>query len=163
MKNQTLATAGIVILLLIGGWWLYNTGTTAPAPENAETSGKTGESSNTGTSSPNPQSPTAPAAGESVSVADQPAGMSVIVSSVSLSQMGWVAVKDDRGWILGAGRLEMGTHQNISVPLLRTTESGQRYQALLYIDDGDKEFDLRKDSLVIESGGSVAGAMFSAQ
>lgn len=156
-QNQTLISAGVVILLLIGGWWLYNSnGPAMPTPQGNEKEDVAAET-------PAPQGPVAPAEGESVTVADQPAGMAVVVSTVNLSQMGWIAVKDDHGWILGAGRFDAGTSKDVSVPLLRGTEPGERYQVLLYIDEGDKEFDFRKDSLVIESGGSVAGTMFNAQ
>jgi hypothetical protein len=36
------------------------------------------------------------------------------------------------------------------------------YQVLVYVDDGDKSFDLHKDTLVMSSDGAVSGAMFSA-
>src|SRR3990167_9262955 len=47
---------------------------------------------------------------ESVSIADQVASDTITVASVSFTQSGWVAVRDDRGWTLGAGRFEKGTH-----------------------------------------------------
>ena len=101
--------------------------------------------------------------GESVSVSNQLAGETVSLSSVTFSETGWVAVRDDRGWTLGAKRFEAGTHGDAVITLLRGTEAGQRYQVLLYVDDGDRLFDVKKEILVTRSDGSVAGAMFSAQ
>ena len=99
---------------------------------------------------------------ESVSVSDQPAGNIVAVSSVTFTQSGWIAVRDDRGWTLGAGRFEAGTHTNAAVSLLRATIPGERYQVLLYIDDGEEEFDFKKEILVTRSDGSIAGTTFKA-
>ena len=88
--------------------------------------------------------------------------MSIQVKKASLVQIGWIAVRDGNGRTLGAGRFEPGVHADVEVPLLRTTEAGQSYQALIYVDDGDKEFDLHKDILVTKDDGSVAGDIFSA-
>jgi len=77
--------------------------------------------------------------------------------------VGWIAVRDSNGRTLGAGRFEAGTHSNVEVPLLRTTLTGQSYQVLIYVDDGDRVFDLHSDILVTRSDGSVAGDVFSAR
>jgi len=103
------------------------------------------------------------ATGDSVSVSSQGAGMSVTVASVSLSQPGWIAIRDNTGRTLGAALFPAGTHADVSVPLLRATQAGQRYQALLYFDDGKKSFDLHTETLVENSDGSIAGTTFSAQ
>ena len=162
--------AGIVLaLVFIGGWWLIAT--------NASNGGKAGaETQNdqlTGSSSEQVQpgsvlgpiseeTPTITASNESIDVADQSAGMSVKVKEASLVQTGWIAVRDGNGRTLGAGRFEPGVNTDVDVPLLRATEAGQSYQALIYVDDGDKEFDLHKDILVTKDDGSVAGDIFSA-
>jgi hypothetical protein len=96
-----------------------------------------------------------------VEVADQPAGSIVAIHSVTLVKMGWVAVRDNEGRILGAARFDEGTHTGI-VELLRNTVAGNSYQVLLYVDDGDRAFDLHKDILVSESDGRVAGTTFVA-
>lgn len=144
------------VAVLIGGWLLLSAGGLMP-------SGSGGDQEVDETIPPPPPSPTAQSSGETISVSDQPAGMTISVASLTLPQMGWVAVRDNKGWILGAGRFEAGEHQNASVPLLRATVASERYQALLYVDDGDKQFDFKKDTLIIEGDGSVAGTMFSAQ
>jgi len=100
--------------------------------------------------------------GESVKVKDQPAGMDVKVSSLSLSETGWVGIRDGDGRILGAGRFDAGSFENVAVPLLRATVAGESYQVLLYVDDGDREFDLHKDILISGPNGGVAGTNFRA-
>jgi hypothetical protein len=102
-------------------------------------------------------------AGESVNVSDQAAGSAVRVAMVTLSQRGWLAARDSSGKILGAARFEPGSNTGVSIPLLRPTVSGEKYQVLVYIDDGDNSFDLHKDTLVMNADGSVARTTFSAQ
>lgn len=98
---------------------------------------------------------------ESVHVADQPAGTEVKVSSLSLSETGWVGVRDGDGRVLGASRFDAGKFENVTVSLLRATVAGDSYQVLLYVDDGDREFDLHKDILISGPSG-VAGTNFKA-
>lgn len=102
------------------------------------------------------------AGGESVEVEDQRAGMEVKVSSLALSEMGWVGVRDSDGRVLGAGRFEAGSYKNVAVPLLRATVAGDAYQVLLYADDGDREFDLHKDILITDTNDDVGGTNFKA-
>lgn len=99
---------------------------------------------------------------ESIKVADQPAGMEVKVSSLYLPEMGWVGIRDGDGRVLGAGRFDAGSFTNVTISLLRATVAGDSYQALLYVDDGDKIFDLQKDILITGSNGGVAGTNFKA-
>lgn len=106
--------------------------------------------------------PTVTAGGEAVAVVDQSAGSIVKVASVTLAQTGWVAVRDNKGWVLGARRFEAGTNTDVEVVLQRNTVAGEKYQVLLYSDDGDKEYDLHKDSLIMNADASVTGATFTA-
>jgi len=103
------------------------------------------------------------AEGDNVSAADQAAIKVAIASSVTLSKLGWVAVRDSRGWILGAERLTAGTRQSVTITLLRGMEAGKVYEMVLYHDDGDMAFDLHKDSLVMKSDGSAVSAAFLAK
>ena len=103
------------------------------------------------------------AEGDSVSVADQGASKIAVASSVTLSKLGWVAVRDSKDWILGAERLTAGTHEDVAITLLRGMEAGKSYEMVLYVDDGDLAFDLHKDSLVMESDGSAVSAAFLAK
>lgn len=156
----------VVALLIIGAWYL---GTTYKAPSRVKAKEATTTSMTTSQTETETPSATVSAdtktsisvGGSAVTVKDQPAGSSVTVASATLPQLGWIAVRDASGRTLGAGRFSAGTVTNAEVPLLRATEAGQRYQVLLYVDDGDKEFDLHKDTLVTNSDGSVAGATFT--
>jgi hypothetical protein len=161
--------AGVVIVLLvIGAWYLGTTfkpATGTKVTMATSTSGTNiGSSTNasTNTTGTTPAGATLTVSGGAVSVKDQPAGSSVLVSSVTLAQLGWVAVRDSSGRTLGAALFGAGTYSAVQVPLLRNTVSGEHYQVLLYADDGDKVFDLHKDTLVMNADGTVAGTTFTA-
>lgn len=103
------------------------------------------------------------AEGNSLTVVDQAAGMNVAVRSVTLTEKGWIAIRDESGSTIGAALVAAGTHSDVSVPLLKPTKAGQNYQALIYFDDGTKTFDLQTETIVLNPDGSVAGATFNAQ
>lgn len=165
---------GIVVALLVIGAWYLGTAYKIPSGTKVadtktdattsmtDTSG-TGETTQTTSSTDTSaeHTPVLPVSGSAVTVKDQPAGDTVTVESATLPQLGWIAVRDSDGRTLGAGRFDAGTVTNVQVPLLRATEPGQRYQVLLYVDDGDKAFDLHTDTLVTNADGSVAGATFT--
>lgn len=90
-----------------------------------------------------------------VAVADQAAGQSVAIESVTVRPPGvWVAVQEVNedgtlGNVLGAA-LVGHPASNVNVPLLRPTLAGQEYAVVLYRDDGNGQFDLANDSLYID-------------
>jgi hypothetical protein len=92
---------------------------------------------------------------DSLRVAEQTAGNEVYVAAVALSHPGWVAVREEHngegGAILGAQWFPEGEHEG-TVELLRGTTVGQRYHAYLFLDDGDKQFDAKKDTPVTRNG-----------
>lgn len=90
--------------------------------------------------------PTLAPSGEAVVVQSQQAGGLVRVDSVTITRPSWVVVREE-GWILGAARLDQSATE-VTVPLLRETESGNTYEVVVYVDDGDKEFDHLADVLV---------------
>jgi len=160
----------VVVLLLIGAWYLGTTHkvgssmgwsstgtTTTTADSSASNTAQTTTGTNSTVSAADMQ-----VGGGAITVSDQPAGSFVVVKSVTLAQPGWVAIRDAAGKTLGAGYFAAGTQTAVQVPLLRNTTSGEKYQALIYADDGDRTFDLHKDTLVMNSDGSVAGASFTA-
>lgn len=162
-NNRLLVGAGAAVLI-IGALWLMTRGEARDPFANVHSSEDTKQEQTTNTSSTSSAHNNVNSTisnDESVSVADQPAGDTVTIASVTFTEVGWVAVRDDRGWTLGAKRFEPGTHSNVAMSLLRATEAGQRYQVLLYIDDGDGAFDLDKEILVTRSDGSVAGVTFT--
>lgn len=170
MKNRnTQIVSGVVVLLVVilfGGWWMKSRGVLSKFSSRAATTTINAVLEDATTTNPvglggKISNPTAVATGDSVTVKDQDAFSSITVSSVTLSQNGWVAVRDADGRTLGAGWFEAGTHENVAVPLLRSTVAGERYQALLYVDTGDDhQFDVHNETLVTNSDGSVAGAIF---
>lgn len=86
--------------------------------------------------------------GDVIIVNDQPAGNKVTVELVTTNEGGWVAIHEDRngkpGNILGAQFFSSGA-QSGAVDLLRATEGGKIYYAVLRSDDGDRQFDYTKD------------------
>lgn len=101
-----------------------------------------------------------------VTAVDQKAGMVALVSKVTLSDAGWVVVREDTGngmgSILGAQWLPAGTANDVSVDLLRKTEANKNYFVALYTDNGDKKFDKVTD-LPIAVDGKVISRIFSAK
>lgn len=128
--------------LLVSAWFLNgNPSLTLPLPSSSPLTAATSTS------------PTAPQSG-ALSVADQAAGDTVTVESVTVPPPGvWVAVREmhgtDLGNVLGAARAG-GPRSNFSVPLLRATEPGRPYAVELYRDDGSGVFDLSKDSVYVD-------------
>jgi hypothetical protein len=143
---------GIVLVVVLAiGWWLF-TKPTNDASTNTQTNTQTNTGTNTGTSSATNTRPTAQVnTGEEVHADDQPAGDRVIVSNAKISRSSWLAVRDDTR-IYGARRVDpVGDGQSfndVEIPLLRNTESGTTYRVVVYVDDGDKTFDFKKDALV---------------
>ena len=89
------------------------------------------------------------ASGESLAVMNQDAGMSVKISAMELTRESWVAIKEvASNRILGAGRFPPGATAG-TVKLLRGTQAGGKYEALIYVDDGEKKYDLHADDLVL--------------
>lgn len=101
-----------------------------------------------------------------LAVADQSAGSVVTVSKVTFSAAGWIVVREDTGSgmgsILGAQWLPAGTHENVTVDLLRKTEAKKNYFVVLHGDNGDKKFDKAVDGEVMVGGKAVSG-VFSAK
>ncbi len=102
-----------------------------------------------------------------VDVENQSAGNLVTISLVELNQMGWVVVHEDAGGkpgnVLGAALVFAGEHSAVPVELLRKTEKGKTYYAMLHTDDGDKAFDLKKDKPIADSTGATIQISFVAE
>jgi len=100
-------------------------------------------------------------------VSDQAAGMLVNISAITLNEQGWVAIHEDSegnpGRILGAALVFAGERNNVPVELLRATEQGKTYYAMLHADDGDKSFDISKDFPIKDSSGNVVMMKFTAE
>lgn len=134
--------AGIMVGVLISGAWIassngdfsslryaFNLSTSTPSRAEADTRGSV------------------------VSVADQPAGDSVLVASVNAPVPVWVAVRELSGRDLGnvLGALKVGAPKTeVSVPLLRGTLPGRTYAIELYRDDGEGDFDPARYSVYVD-------------
>lgn len=96
------------------------------------------------------------AANNRIVVPNQESGGLVTIQFVSFKQPGWVVIHEllsggNLGSALGAQRFDEGEYSG-GVSLLRVTESGSTYAAVLYLDNGDRRFDIGID--LPELGGS---------
>ena len=103
-------------------------------------------------------------ADNSILVNAQPAGVEVVVEKVILAKMAWVVVREDDGAgqpgkILGAQLFDAGVGVG-RVELLRGTEAGKTYYALIYSDNGDRAFDPKLDSPLTDASGQSVMATF---
>lgn len=108
-----------------------------------------------------------PVSSDTFKVSDQDAGMKVIARDLALTGVSWLVVHElradgTRGNALGAGLFPEGEAVFGEVPLLRGTEAGKRYTVLVYADDGDREFDLKKDMPKKNAAGEVIAMPFFA-
>ena len=101
--------------------------------------------------------------GNAVVANDQPAGPIVEVTMLTLSQPGWVAVYEDNngvpGNVLGAARFEEGIHLG-EISLLRSTEPNKTYYLILHADVSEKEFDLKKNAILMNASGAPIRTTF---
>ena len=153
-KNQLIAAVAVVVVVAaVGGFWLGWT-TARQSGEQAMLDGG-GDVSGA-----------VLVGGNAIAVADQPAGMNVAISMVTLAKDGWVAIHEDRdgkpGNILGAQWFPAGQARSGSVELLRSTENGKVYYAMLHSDDGDHKFDRAVDIAISDPLGNAIMMRFVA-
>lgn len=95
----------------------------------------------------------------SIAVNDQAPGMQVMIALMTITEDAWVVIHEDRDGkpanILGAGRFNAGANLAGTVELLRPTEEGRVYYAMLHRDDGDRQFDHQKDLPVEDPQGVI--------
>lgn len=100
-----------------------------------------------------------------IEVDDQKVGSAVVIKSVKFERAGWVAIHDDvngtPGNILGAAWFPSGENSG-AVELLRNTESGKTYFAMLHNDDGDKKFDHKIDVPLTDASSTILMVKFMA-
>lgn len=156
--TQWVIIAAAVLVLIVGGAWLaLRGGTNIPVPE-VQKEATTTPATTTVDSSANVPKGTVTAAsdGEAVAAADQTAGNTVTLSSLALTRASWVAVRDDKS-ILGAAWFPSSATAG-TIKLQRATVAGTTYRVVIYVDDGDKKFDYKKDQLITADGGPVGGS-----
>ncbi|MEX0933655.1 MAG: hypothetical protein WD003_00100 [Candidatus Paceibacterota bacterium] len=109
---------------------------------------------------------TALSSGENILVVNsQRAGEHVIVSMIALDRSGWVAVHEvldnkPSPVILGAARFGAGKHFGEKINLLRATQAETFYMLVLHADDGDSEFDFKKEIPVADEKGEILAEEF---
>ncbi|MAF79755.1 hypothetical protein CL629_01610 [bacterium] len=100
----------------------------------------------------------------SIIVSNQLAGDMVSIAEATLGAGGWIAIREDldgEPWnILGAGWFPEGVSNSVIVELLRATDPGSVYYAELRSDDGDREFDNKKDLLLEDLDGKILRVSF---
>ena len=128
----------IVIIVLVGGYFLLRPSTPASAPATATTN--------------------------SITVADQDAdSVAVLVSDAQLAVAGFVEIHADLngapGDIIGTSALlQPGDHKNVSV--IATLKPGATYYAMLHSDDGDGVFKAANDAPIKDVAGNIVMQMF---
>ena len=101
-----------------------------------------------------------PFTGNTIILSGTTAGNTVSLAKASLSQDSWIVIREDAGGefgkAIGAGWFPKGLNEKISVELLRSTEVGKKYYAVLYTDAGDHKFSSKINKLVTENGEAVS-------
>lgn len=158
--------------ILIWGWNAYqdrplDVEGQSSTPEGVELSDESNEAPDTTTSVINDEASEIPEATTSITVADQAAGAQVTVARVTLPVDGWIVVHEEINGVignaLGAARRDAGSATNITIPLLRDTNTGMRYWIVLYSDDGDRQFGLDTDFPIRDDAESAITRSFQAQ
>lgn len=185
-KNQKTVVA-FIAGLLIGGLlvWVFGAApeSTTTDMDDDVTSGTQTETGNTnteaGTSAQSRETSSSDSTSEtpkivvsgkgSISVSDQAAGTVVEIGDIEYPTTdGWIVIHDDvageLGNALGASRYstEVGLLP-ATVELLRSTEAGISYHAVLYSENGDRVFDLDDDQPLTTTSGGMIEALFTAQ
>jgi len=101
-----------------------------------------------------------PFTGNTIILSGTTAGNTISLAKALLSQDSWIVIREDAGGefgkAIGAGWFPKGLNEKISVELLRNTEAGKKYYAVLYTDAGDHKFSSKINKLVTENGEAVS-------
>ena len=148
-SKKVVLTAVVFFLIGFGAAWIYTKPAEAPSSNQSE-------EELTGTNIPSMGL-------NAIEVDDQKVGSTVSIKSVKFENPGWVAIHDDvdgkPGNILGAAWFPKGQNSGM-VELLRNTEQGKTYFAMLHHDDGDKKFDHKIDMPLTDASGTIIMVKF---
>lgn len=104
--------------------------------------------------------------GNAIAVDDQPPGVKVEISMLTLAKDGWVVIHREvdgkPGGILSAQRFLAGENQKVTMELVKPTEEDKVYYAMLHADDGERGFDAKKDVPLTDPQGNVIMMRFVA-
>ena len=148
---QWVVTAIVIVVLIVAGVMAWG-GKSSQAPTTSDTSATNSNSATTGSAN-------------SIIMADQYPGNVVYVSSVQLSQPGWVVIHEDNngqpGAIIGEAYAGAGISP-VKVILTSPTIDGHSYYAMLHSDNGDKKFDVSVDLPLKDQNGNIIMKLFNA-
>ena len=104
---------------------------------------------------------------DAIVVRNQTPGLTVNIEKAVLEENGWIVIHEGTasriGNALGAARFDKGEYNNVVVDLLRATKAGVTYRAVLYRDNGDKEFNLDTDFPFLQNGNQPVLTTFSVE
>jgi len=146
---QWIVTVIVIIVLVILGYNMFKGGST-PTTDTEE-----------------PAITDATKAGDinRVVVTDQFPGNIVYLSSVQLTQPGWVVIHKDNagtpGAIIGSAYFPKGINPG-KITLTTPTVEGGIYYAMIHADNGDKVFDAAKDLPLKDASGNIIMKLFRA-
>lgn len=171
MKQKHLWVILVAIVILGAAWWWMDSRNKVVAPE---TPSSQDNQSPTTSEEPTPETP--PQQGQAtnqfsgnntIAVSDQIGGSnSVTIDNINLDKAGFIviAIPDASGklsQILGTSKLlSAGKKLDLEIPVKATLDSNINYTALIYTDDGDRIFNINKDTLI---EGPKAKATFTAK
>ncbi len=155
MKQKYIWEGIIAIILIVGLIWFFTKDhqVTAPTYDNSQ------NSANTQTTLENPTN-TTPAtnqltSNDTISVSTQPNNSkSVTIDNANLSKPGFIVIvipgpSGKLNQVLGSSKLlTAGAKQDLEITIKDPLDSSIDYTALIYADDGDKKFNISKDTLV---------------
>jgi hypothetical protein len=146
---QWVVTVIVIIVLIIIGYNIFSGSSSSPAVTDDTTA-------------------TTPANSKDVNrvvVSDQFPGNIVYISSVQLSQPGFIVIHKDNagtpGDIIGYQYFDKGINPG-KITLTSPTVEGGIYYAMLHSDNGDKKFDAAKDLPLKDASGNIIMKLFRA-
>ena len=156
--------AGLVIGVLVSSLWIHSSTikktpslATTTTSDIAQTAGKVPAAVTSPTA-------TKPSTSDLLIIANQPAGLSVVVAKANVGDNDWIVIHEDVGGMpgraLGAARFVGGSTSG-TVELLRGTVPGNTYHGLIYKDDGDHIFSIDRDVPVRDSAGNPIQVTFT--
>ncbi len=163
MKQKVILIILVIIVIVGGLYWFMNRNKVA-APENNVNTNQSNSEIIGELPKDNPDNnPTVPTS-DTIAVSTQVAGNSITVDNAYLEKAGFITIhsvdsKGKAGEIIGtSGLLSVGAKQDLEINV--PVKAGEKYIAMLRVDDGDKKFDANKDISVTKGGINVM-TMFS--
>lgn len=160
----------IAIVLLVGIVWFLTKGNEASAPTQNDYASNQNYQQPTDTTAPATSTPATnqPTGKDIVVVSDQSVGTkSVTVDNAVLSKAGFIVITyaKDGKQVLGSSKLlTAGTKQDLEITLTKALDKANTYVAQIYVDDGDKVFNISKDkSLAAITSPAIGYSPFEAR